>query len=152
MGSCILNYTRNQFCGGRKPECPEETLEVRLRSTETRSTYNFVVEVEGVIDVHYASLTSQGVQHRVFYRDGHSSRYQPRPTGLNFGEQTGTGVFPLVRAVPACLHATITACLHATGTPNEQLMEELTYQIDLNFFDCWFLFSQYRSCDDAWEV
>ena len=33
IGSCILNYTRNQFCGGRKPECPEETLEVRLRST-----------------------------------------------------------------------------------------------------------------------
>ena len=30
----------------------------------------FVVEVEGVIDVHYASLTSQGVQHRVFYLDG----------------------------------------------------------------------------------
>ena len=85
-----------QFCGGRKPECPEETLEVRLRSTETQSTYNIVVEVEGVIDVHYASLTSQGVQHRVFYRDGHPSRYQPRPTGLNFGEQTGTGVFPLV--------------------------------------------------------
>ena len=53
-----------------------------------------------MIDVHYASLTSQGVQHRVFYRDGHLSRYQPRPTGLNFGEQTGTGVFPLVIAVP----------------------------------------------------
>ena len=52
-----------------------------------------------MIDVHYASLTSQGVQHRVFYRDGHPSRYQPRPTGLNFGEQTGTGVFPLVIAV-----------------------------------------------------
>ena len=51
-------------------------------------------------DVHYASLTSQGVQHRVFYLDGHTSRYQPRPTGLNFGEQTGTGVFPLVIAVP----------------------------------------------------
>ena len=99
MGSCILNYTRNQFCGGRKPECPEETLEVRLRSTETRSTYNFVVEVEGVIDVHYASLIFQGVQHRVFYRDGHPN-IQPRPTGLNFGEQTGTGVFPLVIAVP----------------------------------------------------
>ena len=47
-----------------------------------------------MIDVRYASLTSQGVQHRVFYRDGHPSRYQPRPTGLNFGEQTGTGVFP----------------------------------------------------------
>ena len=53
-----------------------------------------------MIDVHYASLTSQRVQHRVFYRDGHPSRYQPRPTGLNFGEQTGTGVFPLVIAVP----------------------------------------------------
>ena len=78
-----------------KAECPEETLEVRLRSTETLHT-TFVVELEGVIDVQYASLTSQGVQHRVFYRDGHPSRYQPRPTGLNFGEQTGTGVFPLV--------------------------------------------------------
>ena len=53
-----------------------------------------------MIDVHCASLTSQGVQHRVFYLDGHPSRYQPRPTGLNFGEQTGTGVFPLVIAVP----------------------------------------------------
>ena len=31
---------------------------------------------------------------------GHPSRYQPRPTGFNFGEQTGTGVFPLVIAVP----------------------------------------------------
>ena len=53
-----------------------------------------------MIDVHYASLTSQGVQHRVFYRDGNPSRYQPRPTVLNYGEQTGTGVFPLVIAVP----------------------------------------------------
>ena len=78
----------------------EETLEVRLRSTEIRCTYNILVEVEGVIDVHYASLTSQGVQHRLFYRDGHPSRYQPRPTRLNFGEQTGTDVFPLVIAVP----------------------------------------------------
>ena len=51
-------------------------------------------------DVRYASLTSQGVQHRVLYRDGHPSRYQPRPTELNFGEQTGTGAFPLVIAVP----------------------------------------------------
>ena len=46
-------------------------------------------------------MTSQGVQHRVFYLDGHPFRYQPRPTGLNFGEQTGIGVFPLVIAVPA---------------------------------------------------
>ena len=45
-----------------------------------------------MIDVQYASETSQGVLHRVLYRDGHPSRYQPRPTGLNFGEQTGTGV------------------------------------------------------------
>ena len=92
--------TRSQFCGGRKPECPEKTLEVRLRLTQTQSTYNIVVQVEGVIDVHYASVTSQGVQHRVFYLGGHSCRYQLRPTGLNFGEQTGTGVFPLVIAVP----------------------------------------------------
>ena len=54
----------------------------------------FIVEVKGVIDVHNASLTAQGVQHMVFTLDGHPSRYQPRPTGLNFGEQTGTGVFP----------------------------------------------------------
>ena len=30
-----------------------------------------------MIDVHYASLTSQGEQHRVFYLDGYPSRYQP---------------------------------------------------------------------------
>ena len=58
----------------------------------------FVVEVNGVTDIHYASLNSQGVQHKVFYLDGHPSRYQPRPTRLNFGEQTGTCVFPLVIA------------------------------------------------------
>ena len=51
-------------------------------------------------DVHYASLTSHGEQHRVFYLDGDPCRYQSRPAGLNFGEQTGTGVFPLVIAVP----------------------------------------------------
>ena len=54
-----------------------------------------------MIDVHYASLISQGAQDTVFYRDGHPSRYQPRPTGLNFGEQTGTFDFFLVIAVPA---------------------------------------------------
>ena len=52
-----------------------------------------------MIDVYYASLTSQEVQDRVFYPDGNLSRYQPCPTGLNFGEQTETGVFPLVIAV-----------------------------------------------------
>ena len=35
-GLCALS----QFWWGRKPECPEETLEVKLRSTETQSTYN----------------------------------------------------------------------------------------------------------------
>ena len=65
----------------------------------------FVEEVEGMIDVHCASLTSQGVQHRVSYLDGCPSRYQPPPTGLNFGEQTGTGVFPLVIAVPLAIIA-----------------------------------------------
>ena len=55
--------TRSQFCGGRKPEYPEETLEVRLRLIETQSTYNIVVEVEGVIDVHCASLTSSVKEH-----------------------------------------------------------------------------------------
>ena len=70
----------------------------------------FVVEVEGVIDVHYANLTSQGVQYRVFHRDGHPYRYQPRPTGLNFGKQKGTGVFPLVIAVPLLLWVSLALC------------------------------------------
>ena len=68
------------------------------------SKEEIVVEVERVIDVHYASLASPRVQHGVSYLDGHPSRYQPRPTGLNFGEQTETGVFPLVIAVPPCLY------------------------------------------------
>ena len=36
------------------------------RSARRKPSNSFVVEVEGVIDVHYASLTSQGVQHSVF--------------------------------------------------------------------------------------
>ena len=67
-----------------------------LKSDSHRPKLNphttFVVELEAVIDVHYASLTSHGVQHRVFYLDGQPSRHQPHSTGLNFGEQTGTGV------------------------------------------------------------
>ena len=61
-----------------------------------------------MIDVHYASLTSRRVQHRVFYLDGHPSRYQSRPTRLNCGEQTGTGVFSLVIAVQLRLLTTTT--------------------------------------------
>ena len=53
-----------------------------------------------MIDVHYASLTSQGVQNRILYLDGHPSRYQPPLTGLNCSEQMEIGVFPLVIAVP----------------------------------------------------
>ena len=54
-----------------------------------------------MIDVSYnSSLTSQEVQHRVFYPDGHPSKDQPCPTELNFGEQTGTGLFPVEIAVP----------------------------------------------------
>ena len=49
--SCLVRISHS--------ECPEKTLEARLRSTETQSTYNIVVEVEGVFDVHSASLTSQ---------------------------------------------------------------------------------------------
>ena len=30
----VLHIELSQFCGGRKQECPEETVEVRLRSTE----------------------------------------------------------------------------------------------------------------------
>ena len=60
-----------------------------------------------MIDVHYASLTSQGVQHRVFYLDGHISRYQPCPTGINFGEQTGTGVFPFCVSRTTIIHFSV---------------------------------------------
>ena len=59
-------------------------IEVRLRAT-------FVIEVQGVIDVF---TTPAGLPN--LYPDGHPSRYQPCPTELNFGEQMGTGVFPVV--------------------------------------------------------
>jgi len=75
-----------------EPEWPEKTLEVRLRWTETQSTYNIVVEVEGVVNVHCASLTSHVIHVIPCHLDGHPSRYQPHPTGLNFGDQMGTGV------------------------------------------------------------
>ena len=57
----------------------------------------FAVEVEGAIDVHYASLASSlRSTARGNYPDGHPSRYHyPRPTRLNFGERTGTSVFTL---------------------------------------------------------
>ena len=35
---------------------------------------------------------------------GHPSRYQPRSTGLNFGEQTGTGVFPREQSLSVLLY------------------------------------------------
>ena len=67
---------------------------------------NYVVKLLGKecplwasVDIHHASLIFQRVQHWVFYLVGHPSRYEPRPPGLNFGEQTETGIFPLVIAV-----------------------------------------------------
>ena len=88
----------NQFFGegGNRTEYPAKTLEVRLRSTETQAT-NYICS-RGEIDDHNASLTSQGVQRGRFPRC-HPSSYQHRLTELNFGEQTGTGVLPLVQAV-----------------------------------------------------
>ena len=55
---------------GENPRSHDEVL-FFFFWTETQSIYNIVVEVEGVIDVHCASLTSQGVQHRVFYMVSH---------------------------------------------------------------------------------
>ena len=59
---------------------PQSQVEIAVKLNPHTT---FVAEVKGVIDVHYISLTSQGVQHRVFYLDGHPFRYQPRPTGLS---------------------------------------------------------------------
>ena len=61
-----IDSTWSQFWGGRKPDCPEKTLEVRLRSTETQFTY-YICSRGGrrdwcplrQIDVHYASLAPQ---------------------------------------------------------------------------------------------
>ena len=84
MESCFYeSILRREETGvpGGNPRSQVEKIRLNPHTT-------FVVEVERVIEVHDASLTSQRVQHRVFYLDGHPSRYQPRPTGLNFGEQT----------------------------------------------------------------
>ena len=56
-----------------------------LRSTETQPTYNICCR--GGRRDRFPTSTAQEI-----YPDGHPSRYQPRPTGLNFGEQTRTGV------------------------------------------------------------
>ena len=96
-GSYKFGKTRCQFWGGRKPECPKKTLEVRLRSTETQSTYNIVCGLNSsrggrrdwcpLRQPDFPRSTAQDILSR-----GHLSRHQPRPTGLNFSEQTGTGV------------------------------------------------------------
>ena len=55
-------------------------------------------EIDGVTDTlrqpDFLRSTAQGN-----YPDGHPSRCYPHPTGLNFGYQARTGVFPLVTAV-----------------------------------------------------
>ena len=90
--STIARWTRLEvdFWVGKKPECPEKTLEVRLRSTATQCTYN-IWSRGGRRDLcPLPRSTSQGS-----YLDGHPSRYQPRPIGINFDECTGSeAVFP----------------------------------------------------------
>ena len=55
-------------------------------------TDNTVVEMECVIDVHYASLTSQGEQHReIIWMVTHPD-INPIQQCFYFGEQTGTGL------------------------------------------------------------
>ena len=66
----------------------------------------------------YASLASKGVQHRLFPGDHPSSLYQPHPTGLNFGEQTGTSVSlccfkPYI--IHLCLQLAICPCILGLG-------------------------------------
>lgn len=51
-----------------------------------------IVDIRGLIADQYASLTSQGEQHRVFLPDGHLSNYQLHPMELNFSEQKETCV------------------------------------------------------------
>ena len=75
-----LTWSGFQGSPGAPGENPRSQVEIDRNSIHIHTA--FVVEVEGVIEVHYASLTSQGVQHRVFYLGGHPSRYQPRPKGL----------------------------------------------------------------------
>ena len=55
----VTLYNGSQFWGGRKPECPEKTLRVRLRSTEIQPTCN-ICSRGGRRDwiVHHASRTS----------------------------------------------------------------------------------------------
>ena len=89
-----MEYTRSRFLRREETGVPGE-------NPRSQSTYNICSRGGGRDWCFYnASLTSQEVQHRVFYPDGHPSRYQLCPTELNFGEQTGTGVFPVVIAVP----------------------------------------------------
>ena len=72
--------------------------------------------MEGVIDVYYTpAWLPKEVQHRVFYLDGHPSRYQPRPIGLNLGEQT-----EMVRAVQL--------------KPNNRLTKRLEHYTNSSYF------------------
>ena len=83
------------FWGGRKTgvhgENPRSQVEIDWNSAHIQ---HFVIEVEGVIDVHYASLTSQEYNTGKFSRWSpiQISRYQRRPIGLHFGKRTVTSV------------------------------------------------------------
>ena len=91
------------FCRGRKLECLEKTLKVRLRLSETQPTYNinFVGEVEGMIDVHYTSLTSQGVQHTEMIQMVTHPDSKPVQQGL-ISVNRRELVFPLGDSPTAC--------------------------------------------------
>ena len=51
-----------------------------------------MAEVGGANVEYNGNLTSPGI-----YQDDYPSRYYSCPTGLNFGDQMGTGVFPWTR-------------------------------------------------------
>lgn len=52
----------------------------------------FIVELGGVFDEHYTPAWLSKEHSKGIFTDGFLSIYEPRPTGLNFGEQMGRGV------------------------------------------------------------
>ena len=67
----LLGVPRGRWTYSNLPGCMLVKYRLLSLSLLFPNRVTFVVEAEGVIDVHYASLTSQGVQNRVFYLDGH---------------------------------------------------------------------------------
>ena len=88
------------FGEGGKLEYLEKNPQGRSRSTETQPTYDcrggrckWRIQRQPNFPWH----TAQG------HQDGCPSGYQPCPTGLNFGDQMGTSVFPWTSHItPSC--------------------------------------------------